>query len=107
MLGLVRRAAAETVRAAGPARQVSGSAAVLAAKPNAKATKPTAKPAGHIHDVAGGKDSNGYFGRAIEYTELVSQSYNTFYDLEVTMRNSRCEQPKPGDHQPDRLTENA
>lgn len=32
-------------------------------------------------------DENGYFGRAIPYTDLHTQDYKTYYDLEITMES--------------------
>jgi hypothetical protein len=60
----------------------------------------------HIHDVEGGKDDKGYYGRSIEYTDSQNNhSFHTYYDLERTMETERLPQPKPGSFVSDRLTD--
>lgn len=41
-------------------------------------------------------DSKGYYGRAVSYTDVHTQSLHTFYDLEIRMRQKRLPQPVPG-----------
>eukprot|EP00042_Codosiga_hollandica_P012376 m.27842 g.27842 ORF g.27842 m.27842 type:complete len:86 (+) comp39906_c0_seq1:30-287(+) len=42
-----------------------------------------------------GADKNGYFGRAVPYTDVHHSRFQTYYSLEAVMRDKRLPQPVP------------